>query len=361
MAGAIIPRPELDGVPPVPHGGHAHAEPADMLDFSSNVNPFGALPCIWEAMRSVTIERHPDPRAAPLRDALAERFDVHPAWVLAGNGSSDLIYQLAVTFIRPGDKVLIVEPTFGEYRAAAALMGATIVSFATRAAEGFALDIAALIRTAQQIQPRLLFLCNPNNPTGVFLDQASVAALLVACPSTLLVLDESYINFVANRWSARDLLAAGNLLILRSLTKDYALTGLRVGFALAAPEVIAALEKAQPPWSVNALAQAAAVAVLRNEGHLRATLAVLALAKAALVSNLMLTGFAPLPSAVNFFLLPVASAVETTCMLRERGIKVRDCTSFGLPAFVRIAAQRPEANAQLIAALALLRNDVLQK
>ena len=347
----IQPRPEIECVPAVTHGGFHSDHETDWLDFSSNVNPFGPSPRIWDAMRAVPIGQHPDPRAAPLREALAEIENVNPRCLIVGNGSVELIYHLAVAYLRARDRILVVEPTFGEYAAAAAIMGAEVIRWRVRAEENFALDVAALLRLARQVKPRLFFLCNPNNPTGTFLERGAFEQLLRGCPDTLLVLDEAFVRFAPNAWSSSELRTSDNLLVLRSLTKDYALTGLRVGYAIAKPPIIAALEKAQPPWSVNTLAQVATIAALRDEQHLRASLDSLARAKSNLVDNLTRLGFVPLPSRVHFFLLPVPSAAEFARKLLERNILIRDGTSFGLPTFVRIAARRPEENAQLASAL----------
>jgi histidinol-phosphate aminotransferase len=309
-------------------------------------------------MQAVDIAQHPDPRATPLRRALAAHNGIDPAALLVGNGAADLLYQLAMAYLRPGDCVLVVAPTFGEYAAAAATMGAKVIYHPTDADSGFALDIEQLVYEEQQHRPRLLFLCNPNNPTGTYHDQGVIEALLAAAPDTLLVLDEAFINFVARPWPACRLLAHPNLLILRSLTKDYALTGLRAGYAMAAPPIIAALEKVQPPWTVNALAQAAALAALDDAAHLRASLAALAQAKSSLLHDLERLDFAPLPSAVHFFLLPVASAAEWQRELLARGILVRDCTSFGLPEHIRIAVRTPPENARLVAALAACKEEL---
>jgi histidinol-phosphate aminotransferase len=352
MSNHILPRPELERVPLVVHGGFDSARaPVDLLDFSANVNPFGPSPRIWDAIRSVDVARHPDPRATPLRVFLAEMEGLDTRQVLAGNGSTELIYHLANAYLRAGDRVLIVEPTFGEYAAAAALAGAQVFAWRARAEERFRPDIDELLSLARRIDPRIIFLCNPNNPTGAFLGRKQVARLLGGCPGALLVLDESFIRFVADAWPSRDLLGAGNLVVLRSLTKDYALTGLRVGYALSSPEVIAALLKVQPPWSVNALAQAAALVALQDQAHLRDTLAALACARDALVQQLAGHGLVPLPSHVHFFLLPARAAAESARRLLDRHILVRDCTSFRLPTFVRIAARRPEENERLVAAL----------
>ena len=347
----IQPRPEIERVPPVTHGGFHSEHATDWLDFSSNVNPFGPSPRIWDAMRAVPIGQHPDPRAAPLRQVLAEVEGVDARQVLVGNGSVELIYHLAVAYLRAGDRVLVVAPTFGEYAAACAIMGAQVIFYRARSADDFEINLDALLAQARACHPRLIFLCNPNNPTGKYLPREVVEKILGACPDTLLVLDGAFIRFVADPWSSRDLGAFDNLLVLRSLTKDYALTALRVGYVTGSPSVIEAIEKVQPPWSVNTLAQVAAIAARRDEKHLRDSLAALAHAKDEFVRDLTQLNWRVIPSATNFFLMQVPSASELARQLRERKIVVRDGTSFGLPTFVRIATRRPEENARLVSAL----------
>ncbi len=358
------PRPELQHLPAVPHGGYQSTLPAgDMLDFSANVNPGGPSPRVWAALRQVDIAQHPDPRATPLRHALAQRAGVAAEHVLVGNGSIELLYALAIAYLRPADRVLIASPTFGEYARAAAMMGAAVVYYPLWPGPDVTLDSHALLREVQQAQPRLFFLCNPNNPTGTYLPHERVAYLVeqvaAIAPHTLVVLDEAFIRFVrgADMGRSTALLAGGNVLLLRSLTKDYALTGLRVGYALAPPPVIAALESVQPPWSVNALAQAAALVALDDEAHMQHSLAALNDAKARLLDDLAQQGFAPLPSALHFFLLPVGDGQATAWArhLRQQGVLVRDATSFGLPDYLRIATRTPAENARLVAALVACR------
>lgn len=357
MTTAVMPRPELAAIAPIAHGGFSSDLPAGLIDFSSNVNPFGPAPGVWPAIAAVAIERHPDPRAAPLRQFLAARDDVEPERVLVGNGSIELIYHLAVAYLRPGDRVLVVEPTFGEYAAAAAVMGAQVVRWRTHPERRFDLGLDGLVRLAHKTRPRLLFLCNPNNPTGTYHEREVVERLARCCPDTLLVLDEAFVRFIPGAWSSHEL-AIGNLLALRSLTKEYALAGLRVGYARGAPQVIAALEKVQPPWSVNALAQVAAIAALQDEDHLLRSLAALAEAKAVFLPELRRIGFEPLPSRLHFFLLAVGAATEWRARLLSRGMLVRDCTSLGLPEHIRVAVRRPEENARLLAALAALKEEL---
>ncbi|MBI4787764.1 MAG: histidinol-phosphate aminotransferase family protein [Chloroflexi bacterium] len=347
----IRPRPEIAAVPTVTHGGFHSEHASDWLDFSSNVNPFGPSPRIWDAIRNAPIGRHPDPRATPLRNVLAEIENVSARRVIVGNGSVELIYHLAVAYLRAGDRVLVVAPTFGEYAAASAIMGAEVVAWRARPEADFALDLDALSHVADACRPRFIFLCNPNNPTGKYVAREVIERILTACPDALLVLDEAFIRFVRDRWDSRALLANDNLVILRSLTKDYALTGLRVGYALASPSVTEALEKVQPPWSVNTLAQVATVAALGDEKHLRDSLAAVARAKEDLANDLTQLGLATTPSQTNFFLLRVPAASEFAARLRGHKILVRDCTSFGLPNFVRVAARKPEENARLVAAV----------
>ncbi len=348
---AIHPRPEIEHVPSVQHGGFHSALTGDVLDFSSNVNPYGPSLRIWDAMRQVKIGQHPDSQATPLRHLLAEIHALQASQLIVGNGSADLIFHAAFAFLRGGDRVMITEPTFGEYARAAALMGAEIVAFRTRAEDNFGIDFDALRRAIQQTKPRMLFLCNPNNPTGTFSSGERIEALLRDFPDTLLVLDEAFIRFVSDAWDSIPLLAFENLLILRSLTKDYALTGLRVGYAMSSLRITETLEKVQPPWSINALAQAASIEALHDEGHLRDLLAALAHAKNELVQSLTRLGFAVVPSRVHFFLVKVGSASQFKQRLLEKNILVRDATSFGLPAFVRIATRKPEENARLIRAI----------
>jgi L-threonine-O-3-phosphate decarboxylase len=352
---SIRPRLALQRLAPVAHGGFHSTHAEDWIDFSSNVNPYGPSPRVWDALRNVPIGRHPDPRATPLRDALAERQGVDARQLIVGNGSIELIYHLAVAYLRTRDRVLIVAPTFGEYAAAATMMGARIVEYRTRPENDFAMDVDALVAQARAVRPRMLFVCNPNNPTGTYLARDDIEKILRACDSTLVVLDEAFVRFVANAWDARTL-RYDNLLILRSLTKDYALTGLRVGYAVAAAAIIESLEKVQPPWSVNAFAQVATLAALDDEQHLRDSLAALARAKIALVDDLTRLGLRVVPSTTHFFLAQVESAAELARQLRARKIVVRDGTSWGLPNFVRIATRTPAENARLINALQDIRD-----
>jgi len=354
------PRPELHNVRLATHGGF-HADEWNTLgrviDFSSNINPFGASPRVREAMTNVPIERHPDPDASELRDAIATRVNVSPEQVIVGNGSLELIRALAIAYIRAGDDVLIVAPTFGEYRVAVEVMGARVVEFRTHAHDEFRVNVDALIARVVELQPRLAFICNPNNPTGAYGSRDDIARVLDASPETLWVLDEAFVPFIENAWASRDLIARENLIVMRSMTKEYALPGLRLGYALAQSEVIDALAKVRAPWSVNSFAQAAGRAVLADEKFLQDTLAQIHDEAKKLRASIENLGWRVMPSALHYFLVEVGDARAFRATLASRGLLVRDCTSFGLPEFVRIATRKPEENARLVEALSELKRE----
>jgi histidinol-phosphate aminotransferase len=355
---SISPRPELEHIRPVKHGGfRSTLEGQQILDFSANVNPFGPSPRVIEAIQNVPINQHPDPRATPLRQALAAQQGVEPHNVIVGNGSADLIYQLTIAYLRPNDRVVVVGPTFGEYAMAAAIMGAEVITTTSWNYQDdqrqftFALD--ELVRLLEETQPRMLVLCNPNNPTSTYLPQEDVERIIQAAPNTLVMLDEAYIGFVEeNRWRSNELLGCGNLFILRTMTKDYALTGLRVGYGLGAPDMITALEKVQPPWTVNALAQQGGLAALADQPFLHQSIESFNHSKHQLIDDLRHMGYDPIPPATLFFMVPVASAEMCAKCLLEQGMLVRDCTSFGLPTFIRIGPRTPEDNGRLLHAIA---------
>ena len=204
-------------------------------------------------------------------------------------------------------------------------------------------------RRFADLRPRLAFLCTPNNPTGCTLPLEMLAKWAREHPATLFVVDEAYLAFAPGSRSALDL-GADNVLVLRSMTKDYALAGLRLGYAAGPEGIVSALARIRPPWNVNALAQAAGLAALADGEHIRRSLGELARARGHLVADLEALGLTVLPSAVHFFLVEVGNAAATRAGLLQGGMLVRDCTSFGLPAFVRVATRRPEENERLVAA-----------
>lgn len=344
-------------VPLAVHGAPDHAElrrlglrPTDVLDFSSNINAYGPSPAVREAVARTPLDRYPDDEALALRDALAVHLGFSPQCILAGNGVSELIWLACLAFLRPLDRVLVFGPTFAEYERMAELMRARLQIHLAQEKNRFFLSAAEIRNTIDSWRPRLVFVCNPNNPTGTALDCHLVSKLIKTYPHTLFIVDESFFSFVPSFASAMDA-KRDNVLVLRSMTKDYALAGLRLGYAVGAEELIAALVRVRPPWSVNAVAQAAGIAALRDGEYLRRSLELLAAAKSELMASLADLGMDVLPSAAPFFLVRVGNGAAVRSALLHKGILVRNCISFGLPQYIRICTRRPEENARLVDAL----------
>ena len=341
------------------HGGFDTAELRaenltrdQVLDFSSNINPLGPSPRVRQAAAEADLSAYPDRECLDLREALAGTLDVGVDQLLVGNGSTELIHLLARAHLRAGARCLIFAPTFGEYEAAAALAGAEVRLVQASTAQGFTWSMDAAVGTIEATRPAMVFLCNPNNPTGVYLDRESVERLNAALGSDgLLVLDTSYVPLADAGWDALPLLQRGNVALLRSMTKDHALAGVRLGYMAAPQPVVAATRRLQPSWSVNGVAQAVGLAALADEAHVAAARGVIAEAKAYLEAQLAALCVPAIPSAANFMLVRVGDATGVRRALLRRRILVRDCTSFGLPDFLRIAVRRPEECARLVAAL----------
>ncbi len=350
----IAPRPEVWATPPEQHGALDYAEleraglgPEQVLDFSVNSNPYGPSPLVRQALAWTPLDRYPDREALALRRALSAQQGVALDHILVGNGTAELIWLLAMAFVRPGDRALVVGPTFGEYARAVTLMGGCVARWTARPEQDFAVETTALRRMGQRTGPRIVFLCNPNNPTGVVVPSSQIHEWAAAQPRTLFVIDEAYYQFVPGFRTAADS-RRSNLVVLRSMTKDYALAGLRLGYALGTRAVIRALARVRPPWSVNALAQAAGVVALGDREHLQDSMRKLRRDRETLRAGLVALGLHPAPSVTHYFLLPVGNGLVFRRALMNKGILVRDCASFGLPGHVRIATRTPEENARLL-------------
>ena len=338
------------------HGGLDAAElrslglrPEEVLDFSANINPLGLSQRVAQAAAEADLSVYPDRHSSDLRAKLAERLEIGIENVMIGNGSTELIHLLTRSYLRPGQKCVIFAPSFGEYEAAAIVSGGDVYVVQAEEAQGFrwAIDMAAY--TIGRIRPSLIFLCNPNNPTGVYLDRDQVRRIRAAMDGYgLFVLDESYVPLADWQWNSISLFRDGNIAMLRSMTKDHALAGARLGYLVAQQRVVSAAQHLQPAWSVNAVAQAVGIAALEDEGHVAAARAVIAEAKAYLCGQLDTIGVPVTASAANFLLARVGEATAVRAALLCRRIAVRDCTSFGLPEHIRIAVRRPEECVRLI-------------
>ena len=345
------------------HGGLLHDELAslglradDILDVSVNVNPYGPCQSVLDAIRAAPLERYPDPSAAPARAALAGWLDVPSERVVIGNGAVDLLWSLARALVRPGEAVVVVEPAFSELRTAAAHVGARIVEYRLRPEHDFAFELAALDALVDAQKPALVYVCTPANPTGKSLPIAGLVRVAHDHPDSTFIVDLSF-SSLSERHGDDPLRASDRVVWLRSLTKDLALAGLRVGFAVAPRTVVATVEAGRPPWSVNALAQAAAVAATSREAQefVKRSREQLLRDRVHLEAELRRVGLRPHPSETLYSLVGLGEQRQATALrsalLARHGVLVRDTSSFGLPNHVRICARPAVQTARLIRAL----------
>ncbi len=343
----------------VVHGALDHAElaalrldPHRLLDFSSNVNPYGPPTGVAEALAALDYGAYPDRSCFQLRRAIAEHHGCDPDEILVGNGSNELIHLLARALLQPQNSALVVGPTFGEYARASELAGATVLVWRACEEHGFRIEHAPIVDIIRRRRPRLVWLCTPNNPTGVTISVEGVAAIRTACGEacSYLIVDRAYAAML--RHDVPDAMRAADMLPfviqLCSLTKLYALAGLRLGYLVAQQDVIARVAAYQPTWSVNSAAQVAGLAALGDREFVPRTLPQLWQSSKQLRTELCALGLVVLPSMLPFMLVHTGNGASTRAALLQHGCVVRDCASFGLPAYVRIAPRRPEENRILV-------------
>ena len=341
------------------HGGDwagfalAHGRPP--LDFSANISPLGVPTGVQEALREAAgqADRYPDPLCRDLRAALADHEGVPAERILCGNGAADLIFR-AVLARRPR-RALVTAPTFAEYETALETVGCTVERFVLRAENSFALDSG--FPDAITPETDMVFLCEPNNPTGVTTDPALLTRILERCreTGTLVVLDECFGAFLdAPEAHTRkgDLGKFPNLLILKAFTKLYAMAGVRLGYAFCADtELLERMRRAGQPWPVSSLAQAAGAAALRETEYVLQVRELLAAERPWLAAELRRLGMRVVPGEANYLLF--ASPRELSAPLTERGILLRCCGNFeGLDdSWYRAAVRTHEENQRLVEAL----------
>ena len=334
----------------------------EILDFSSSVNPLGPSKKALKAAKNSfkEIPAYPDSNSNELRQAIADHFDgLSKNNVIVGNGSTELMYLFAETFMKKGDTAVIPAPTFGEYESAVRKTGET-PKF-VKLDKNF--NVEADVFAREMAGAKIVFLCNPNNPTSILIPSETLTGIIEEAleQDTLVFLDEDFLEFVENEKALsriNKIKAYPNLFILRSFTKIFGLTGLRVGYGIASEEIINVLLCAKIPWNVNCLAQAAAVVALKDEEHLRVTRELIKNEKAFLSTELeKIKSFKVFPPDANFFFIDIRksglTATELKNKLLHQGILIRDCTSFREldPYYIRVAVKTREENERLIEAL----------
>ena len=368
-----MPTTSIHGTPDYAELDALGLDPSEVVYFSSNINPYGPPASVVEAVQNEIsrsfLARYPDSRSQRLREKIGAFHGLPPDAVLVGNGTADLIWLLAHAYGYQR-QAAILSPTFSEYADGVIMAGGhpnhlVLPGWQRISRRRFAPAGTTLARTRQALEsaaPWLVFICNPNNPTGEYLSPGELRYLWEGAPDALWVVDEAYAEFTEDPWSAAQWVMAGTngdsrrargpgCVVLRSMTKDFALGGLRLGYLLAAPSIVERLQQVQPPWSVNGVAQLAGLVALDEMNWREETTARLRKDVWELQEGLRACGYAPLPTTVSYFLLPVGDAKSMRDRLVESRMFVRDCTSFGLPDHIRIAARPSDENARLLDAM----------
>ena len=322
----------------------------DALDFSANVSPLGLPQGVVDAIVAAlpTADRYPDPLCRELRTALSRAEQLPEPWILCGNGAADLIYRL-VWALKPR-RALLPAPTFAEYAAALESVGCEVKRETLHEADDFAVTEAFVQAVNQSID--LVFLCQPNNPTGQITPPELVQRLVRRCADcgAVLVVDECFLDFLQQRdaLTAKPLLqAAPNLVILKAFTKLYAMAGVRLGYALCAnTALLAKMQAAGQPWGVSSLAQAAGAAALREAAYADAVRALIADQRPKLAAGLRALGLQVIEGSANYLLFRAPETLGAA--LQQRGVCLRSCGNYpGLSAgWYRTAVRTAPENEQ---------------
>ena len=323
------------------------------MDFSANINPLGLSAGVKTAILKHidAIIHYPDTQASDFKQAVSEYYQVKTQYITPGNGAVELMYILC-HMLKP-KRVLVLAPTFSEYERAAIAANAQVQYFYLFPEQNFAVDMAAL--TQEAAASDIVFIGNPNNPTGRLVLRENLEFLLQSLQqsNTLAVIDESFLDFLPDDslYTCRPLVDQyQNLVVIQSLTKFYAIPGLRLGFSLASREITDKLQQGKDPWNVNALAQAAGVAALTDAEYQRQSRDFLQHAKTDFFNQLRSLPFRTYEPSVNFILLDVAPAGFTAGKLQkimlDRNILIRNCSNYlGLSdGFIRLAVKAPAQN-----------------
>jgi histidinol-phosphate aminotransferase len=326
-------------------------DPNTIIKLASNENPLGCSPKALQAMRAALENAHlyPDGSGFYLRQAIATKLSVAPENVILGNGSNEVIEFVGHAFLNPGDDVITCQYAFIIYKLLA-------TAFSVRTIETPSPDYQQnLDATLDAItsKTRIIFIPNPNNPTGTLIPQRAIDTFMSRVPNSILVVfDEAYFEFLDDPPDTLRFVRDGrNVVVLRTFSKIHGLAGLRIGYAIAPPEMTEVLHKTRQPFNVNCVAQAGALAALEDESHLRETKRVVDEGRAYLQEQFADMQIPFVPAAANFVMANVGDGCAVFQKLLQRKIIVRPLKGYGLPEWVRISVGTMEENRQLIAAL----------
>jgi histidinol-phosphate/aromatic aminotransferase/cobyric acid decarboxylase-like protein len=326
------------------HGGltpSGEVPDASVLDLSVNINPYGPDPELCNYLRFQPFDQYPDPQQTAVRQGLARLHQTDPAGILIGNGANELFWAAARAFLKPDDRWLSIEPNYSEFARAAAATRARQIDLRALPEKNFQWQIQELEQLIDQHQPRWIMSSNPCSPTGFFQDPDLWLQLAVAYPDILFGLDHSFLS-LSRHWQSGDRQWPVNVIRFQSLTKDFAIAGLRLGYALGHPSWIQAMQEQLPTWSVNSLAQAAGLWITRHHDSLNSSRQQVLQDHTAMELELRSRKIHYIPSSTVYSLFQPrdAEALRQRLWDRQR-ILVRSAASYGLPDWLRIAARPP--------------------
>jgi histidinol-phosphate aminotransferase len=326
---------------------------ANIIKLASNENPLGPSPAALQAMQHVlaNINLYPDGNAFYLKHKLADKLGVQPANLILGNGSNEIIEFVGHALMQPGVDVVVSQYCFAIYPLTAKLFGANVI---TVPAKNHGHDLAAMLKAITP-QTRVIFVANPNNPTGTVVPKRELMEFAGKVPAdVLLVVDEAYIEFLDDPADFISEIRRGqspNLLLMRTFSKIFGLAGLRLGYGIANPNLITALEKVRQPFNINSIAQAGALAALDDADHMRRTRENNTKGLKLYAETFQRLGLEFVPSAGNFILVRVGEGQRVFEELQKLGVIVRPMGGYLLPDWIRISVGTPEENERCIAAL----------
>src|SRR6266487_2523380 len=332
--------------------------PDAIIKLASNENPLGPSPKAIDAMRAAleNAQLYPDGGSFYLREALAARLGFTPENIILGNGSNEVIEFLGHAFLHRGDDVITSQYAFIGYKLVATLFGARTIETPS---PDYEQDLEAIL-DAITPKTRVIFIANPNNPTGALISQGKIDKFMSRLPENIIVVfDEAYFEFLDSPPDTLQYVREGrNIVVLRTFSKIHGLAGLRIGYGIARADLINVLQKTRQPFNVNVIAHAGALAALADDAHQRETKRVVDAGRAYLQAQFAEMKFKFVPGAANFVMVNVGNGAATFKELLARKIIVRPLKGYKLPEWVRISVGTMEQNRKCIAALKeILRKD----
>jgi len=352
------------------HGGLDYAKlrekgisPEDITDFSVSINPFPVHRNVLNAVYDCSLTRYPDSSARELRESIAGYEGCRPEEILAVNGTSQGIHLIGQAFLDEKSSVLIAGPAYSQYRKISELRKSHIEEIRSLPEEDFLPSVERIMDNIRNIRPKLFWICNPNNPTGTYLaadDLRKIEAAAIEA-GTIMIIDEAYVAFTRDSIRFRD--TSANILRLNSMTKDYGIPGLRLGYIHGDPVLLREIARYQPEWSISAPAEKAGIACLNEREYYRDTWKQVREETDRFRGELVRIGLKVYETESNFFMVKLGSrgnvpegmegyAALLQKKLEPRMMQIRDCTSFGLPDHIRIGVHDRKNNNRLLQTIA---------